>query len=269
MSLVLSLACGPSSHSITRAARPFFAAPMWSATTATASSSRTIWRTPLTALAAVSSTLFTRPPNTGDCANVAIFTPGGRASMPKTAVPLTFAGRSSRFAGVPISLKSFGSLSATLSGTGMRAASAASSPYVRASSRRRVQHLAALRAAGRRIDIPALGRGRHQHGSRGRTGLAQRLPRPADRVRVAGRLHPQQRIGVELLVGRRMLQPHLVEIHLQLFGDQHRDGRVGALAHFDIGHGQHDLPVGRDADEGVGRERIGAASACAAPQTAG
>ena len=39
---VLSLACGPSSHSITSAASPFFAAPIWSATTATASSSRTI-----------------------------------------------------------------------------------------------------------------------------------------------------------------------------------------------------------------------------------
>src|ERR1700751_5460434 len=38
MSFVLSLACGPSSHSITRAASPFFAAPIWSATTATASS---------------------------------------------------------------------------------------------------------------------------------------------------------------------------------------------------------------------------------------
>ena len=79
---VSSLACGPSSHSITSAASPFFAAPMWSATTATASSSRTIWRTPLTAFAAVSSTRFTRPPNTGDCASVAIFTPGGRTSMP-------------------------------------------------------------------------------------------------------------------------------------------------------------------------------------------
>jgi hypothetical protein len=28
------------------------------------------------------STLFTRPPNTGDCTSVAIFTPGGRTSMP-------------------------------------------------------------------------------------------------------------------------------------------------------------------------------------------
>ena len=132
-----------------------------------------------------------------------------------------------------------------------------------------MQHLAALRAAGRRIDIPALGRSRHQHRSRGRTGLAQRLPRPADRVRVAGGLHPQQRVGVELLVGRRVLQPHLLEIDLQFFRDQHRDGRVGALAHFDIGHGQRNLPVGRDADEGVGGERIGADARLRRPQTAG
>ena len=62
-----------------------------------------------------------------------------------------------------------------------------------ASPRRRVNHLTALRAAGRRIDIPALRRRRHEHGPRGRTGLAQRLPCPADRVRVAGRLHAQQR----------------------------------------------------------------------------
>ena len=53
-----------------------------------------------------------------------------------------------------------------------------------------------------------------------------------------------------------MLQPHLLQVHLQLFGDQHRDGGVGALAHFDIRHGQDDLPVVVDADEGVGREAI-------------
>ena len=112
-----------------------------------------------------------------------------------------------------------------------------------ASPGRRVKHFAALRAAGRRIDVPALGRRRHQHGSRGRAGLAQRLPRAADRVRVAGCLHAEQRVGVELFVGRRMLQPHLLQVHLQLFGDQHRDRGVGALAHLDIGHGQDDLPV--------------------------
>ena len=62
-----------------------------------------------------------------------------------------------------------------------------------ASSRRRVQHFAALRAAGRRIDIPALCRRRHEHGSRDRAGLAQRLPRRAYRVRVAGCLQPPAR----------------------------------------------------------------------------
>ena len=127
-----------------------------------------------------------------------------------------------------------------------------------ASSGRRVKHFAALRATGRRIDVPALCRRRHQHGSRGRTGLAQRLPRTADRVRVAGRLHAgKQGIAVELFVGRSMLEPHLLQVHLQLFGDQHRDRGVGALAHLDIGHGQDNLPVAADADEGVGREAIG------------
>ena len=58
-----------------------------------------------------------------------------------------------------------------------------------ASPRRRVKHLAALRAAGRRIDIPALCRRSDQHGSRGRAGLAQGLPRRAYRGRAAGRLH--------------------------------------------------------------------------------
>jgi hypothetical protein len=48
----------------------------------------------------------TRPPKAGDCANVAIFTPGGRASMPNIAEPLTLPEISRRLAGVPISLKS-------------------------------------------------------------------------------------------------------------------------------------------------------------------
>jgi hypothetical protein len=40
-----------------------------------------------------------------------------------------------------------------------------------------------------------------------------------------------------------MFQPYLIQVHLELFGDQHRDGGVGALAHFDVGHDQHDLPA--------------------------
>ena len=42
--------------------------------------------------------------------------PGSLTSMPYSAVPLTLSGVSSRLAGVPISLKSFGSLSATCRG---------------------------------------------------------------------------------------------------------------------------------------------------------
>jgi hypothetical protein len=55
-----------------------------------------------------------------------------------------------------------------------------------------------------------------------------------------------------------VLQPHLFEVHLQLFGNQHRDRGVGALAHLHIGHCQDNLSVAFDADEGVGREALGA-----------
>src|SRR5439155_3868381 len=48
-----------------------------------------------------------------------------------------------------------------------------------------VTHFAALRVTGRRVDVPALGRRRHEHGPCGRAGLAQRLPSPAHRIRVA------------------------------------------------------------------------------------
>jgi hypothetical protein len=53
-----------------------------------------------------------------------------------------------------------------------------------------------------------------------------------------------------------MFQPHQFQVDLQLFGDQHRDGGIGALTHLDIGHGQDDLPVAVDADEGVRHEVI-------------
>ena len=105
---------------------PFLAAPMWSATTATASSTRTTWRTPLTARAAASSSDFGLPPNTGEIAIAATFIPGSLVSMPNSARPLTLSGVSSRLAEVPIRVKSFGSFSATLSGAGTGRAAAAS-----------------------------------------------------------------------------------------------------------------------------------------------
>jgi hypothetical protein len=99
---------------------------MWSATTATALSIWTTWRTSLTARAAASSTDFTWPPNTGEMAIAAIPIPGSLVSMPYAARPLTLSGASSRLAGVPIRVKSFGSFSATLSGAGTGRAAAAS-----------------------------------------------------------------------------------------------------------------------------------------------
>ena len=101
-SAVVTLPFGPSSHRMASAARPCLAAHMWSATTATTSSSRTTWRTPLIAFALLSSSPATLPPTTGLAATVAIFIPGSRTSMPNCAVPFTLAGVSSRFAGVPI-----------------------------------------------------------------------------------------------------------------------------------------------------------------------
>ena len=55
--------------------------------------------------------------------------PGTRASMPYVARPVTIAALSTPATRVPISRKWEGSLRTTSSGTGMRAASAASAPY--------------------------------------------------------------------------------------------------------------------------------------------
>ena len=120
-----------------------------------------------------------------------------------------------------------------------------------------MKHRPALRAAGCRVDVPSLRRGRDEHRPRGRAGLAKRLPCGADGVGVAGRLQAaEQRVAVAFWVRRRMLQPHLRQVHLELFGDQHRDGGVGALTHFDIGHGQDDLAIRSDPDERVGSEAV-------------
>ena len=120
-----------------------------------------------------------------------------------------------------------------------------------APSCRFMDDLALLRAAGFRIHAPALGCSCDQHDPRRRACLAQRLPATAHRVRISGRLHAEQRIGIEFFVRRRVLQAHLLQVHFELFSDQHRDRGIGALPHLDIGHGQNHLAVAADADEGV------------------
>src|SRR6267143_1121736 len=128
MSAVETFAFGPASHCGAAAARPCFAAHVWFATIATASSSRTTWLTPGTAFAFASSTETSLPPKVGEAATTANFIPGSRVSMPNFALPLTLPVVSRRRCGVPINLKSAGSLSATFSGTGSFAAASTSAP---------------------------------------------------------------------------------------------------------------------------------------------
>ena len=102
--------------------------------------------------------------------------PGIIASMPNTALPFTLSGVSMRLAGVPISVKSFGSLSATFSGTGSFAAASASSPYLSLCAGRRMDHLSLFGVAGQRIDAPLIRRRRYQHDASDGAGATKRLP---------------------------------------------------------------------------------------------
>ena len=122
------VARGPSSHVTLSASRPFLAAQNPSATTATPRSISTTFRTPGTAFAPVASIVFALPPKTGGRATTATSIPGSVMSSPKTAVPSTFDGVSSRFVGLPMSLKSLGSLSATSFGGDSRDARSTSDP---------------------------------------------------------------------------------------------------------------------------------------------
>ena len=139
-----SPAASPSSHSISSARRPWTACQYVSATTATPAahpaahapfvpihelgSRATTCRTPGSALALSALTRLTRPPSTGERSIEATSIPGTFTSIPKTALPSTLLGVSSRGTRLPIRWKSFGSLSGTSLGTASLAARVASFP---------------------------------------------------------------------------------------------------------------------------------------------
>ncbi len=54
-----------------------------------------------------------------------------------------------------------------------------------------------------------------------------------------------------------MLQRHLREIGVELFGENHRHRGIDALAHLDLRHDQRGLAGMIDADEGVRRKLAG------------
>ena len=102
-------------------------------------------------------------------------------------------------------------------------------------------------AFGRR-HAPALRGGGHQHLPPGGADAAQRIVVERRRHAAARKL-----LAVFGCVERRLFDPHVLPVDVELLGDHHRQHRLDALA--DLGilrHDRHDA-VGRDADEGVER----------------
>jgi hypothetical protein len=118
----------------------------------------------------------------------------------------------------------------------------------------RVAHHAARHGAALGVDLPLRGGRSHQQRARHGARLAQHGVGAARAGRAPGDLAAEQRHAVQGLVGRRVLHAHLVELHAQLLGQQHRGAGVDGLAHLDHRHHEPHAAVGVDADEGVGRE---------------
>ena len=114
-----------------------------------------------------------------------------------------------------------------------------------------MQDRAVLRPARAGVHAPLLGRSLDQQHAAYRAGLAQRRPEGADRGREARRLNVENRIGIQRVVGRSVLESNLVQPDLQLLRQQHRHGGVDALAHLDHRHDQRHGALTIDADEGV------------------
>ena len=112
-----------------------------------------------------------------------------------------------------------------------------------------VNHEAVLRFASIRADVPPLCGGGDQHFARRGAGLAQRQPRPGNAAAAAG---PEV---INLRIGGCLLDVHLLPIHAQLLGKNHRQGRVDTLAHLRFSQHQSDAIIRRDPHPRV--KRIG------------
>ena len=120
-----------------------------------------------------------------------------------------------------------------------------------------VQDLAVGGSAAYRLDLPLFRGGLDQHGARACAGSAQVGPPRPDRIGIAGGLNAKQRIAVELVAGRCVLQRHSREIGVELFRQNHRYRGVDALSHLDLRHHQRCRAGWIDADEGVRRKLAG------------
>ena len=175
--------------------------------------------------------------------------------MPYCAFPVTLSGVSRRLAGVPISLKGFRIFERYLARHRQPGSLLSQGPVAELAACRRVNDRAPFGTTGVLIHTPGLCRRRHEHDSSGGPGPAQWLPERAHRGRTPCYLNPcEYRIRIELVVRRCRFEVDLVDPHLQLLGDEHRHGGVGALPHLDLRHAQGDAAVAIHSDEAVGRE---------------
>jgi hypothetical protein len=108
--------------------------------------------------------------------------------------------------------------------------------------------------ARRRIDLPALSRGRNQHRAGARAEFAILLERVVQRGRAARHLDAEERVLVRI-GGRREHAAHVAPVDVELFSQRHRQRGVHALAEFQPVHRHRDGVVRRDDDERLRRRR--------------
>ena len=116
-----------------------------------------------------------------------------------------------------------------------------------------MHHAAARRRQLRLRHVPGLRRSRDDHVAAGCADLAQRFPVGRRRVAAAGVLR-----AVLHLIEIRLLDADVFPVDVELFGDEHRQVRLHALADVRVLRHQRDDAVRGDRDErGRGQRWIG------------
>jgi hypothetical protein len=123
-------------------------------------------------------------------------------------------------------------LSGTSFGTGIDAASEASSPNPK-----------------RRDEAPLFRRRRHQHGTRGGTRLAQQVVLISDGAAAAGVVAAVAVVLPARHVRQREFHLHAVPVRGQLLAQDLRQGSGHALPHLVLDHLEQHIPGGGDAQE--------------------
>ena len=113
------------------------------------------------------------------------------------------------------------------------------------------QHLAGARAQRGHVELPALRGGRQQHGARPGAEFAVLHEAVLQRRGAAGEVHAPQRVGIGRVVAA-VAAAHARPVGVELFGQQHRQRGLHALAELEPVDGDGDGAVGRDLHEGRG-----------------